>query len=157
MKYLIILLIILLSNSHLHSDPLSPFPLLDEINNVLYNKKEKDFKNELGRGIISALYSKGVVRNKFSQRCGCSLKGSNPNDPNNAQLPEYAQYSDNGLNTPLTGDSSLLKKSPNFYNNILLGDSLTQLGTTPDGKFTWNKDYAPGWGIVNGGVGMATS
>lgn len=157
MKYLNILLIILLSNSHLHSDPLSPFPLLDEINNVLYNKKEKDFKNELGRGIIAVLYSKGVVRDRFSQRCGCSLKGSNPNDPNNVQLPEYVQFSDDGTNVPLTGVSSLLKKSPNFYNNLLLGDSLTALGTSREAKYTWNKDYAPGWGIVNGGVGMATS
>ncbi|MBE7410588.1 MAG: hypothetical protein HS129_00765 [Leptospiraceae bacterium] len=109
MKYLKILLIILLSNSHLHSDPLSPLSVLDEINNVLYNKKEKDFKNELGRGILSVLYSKEVVKDRFSKRCGCSLKGSNPNEPNNIQIPEYDSFSDNGTNIPLTGDSSLLK------------------------------------------------
>jgi hypothetical protein len=132
-------------------------PILDEVNQHFYNQMEKDFRNQIGREVFSAYGSKLIVKEIFGKRCGCSLKGSDPDNPESNELEKYSKFSDNGVNSALTGDSSLLKESPNFYNNILLGDSLTQLGTTDKKTFTWNKDYAPGWGIINGGVGMATS
>lgn len=160
MKSIKIFLIIFLSTvSYLCSEPTyNPALILEEINNLLYAKKDKDFKTQLGWETLSRLASREyVIRPAFMARCGCSLKGSNPDAPGHLLLPEYTKFLDTPSNTPITSDSSILKQSPNFYNSILLGDSITQLGSTPGLMYTWNKDYAPGWGIINGGVGLSDS
>jgi hypothetical protein len=93
-------------------------------------------------------FTRENVRSQFRQSCGCALKGSQPFPVLNGsgEIESYAPYK--SLITP-SSDSDIAA-SPNQFNNLMLGDSITRLGGN------WNF-YTPGFGIVNAGVGSATS
>ncbi len=123
-------------------------PLADLIQADLNADMNSAMFDGIGEMIVLKYFT---VQPTFRNQCGCSLKAAQPRSvnffrPNRPALDSYARYESPIINS----FGADIDDSPNQYNNVMLGDSITELA----GDFTI---YTPGYGIVNAGVGGATS
>ena len=123
--------------------------IIDPITESIERVNTDDKNTSMYKDLLATIFAREqFVRPEFRKRCGCTLKGSLPLPviDGAGELSEYSRYK--SVINP-SSDADILG-SPNFYNNVMLGDSITRLGGN------WNV-YTPGFGIINGGVSSATS
>lgn len=122
--------------------------IIDQITDSIEQTNIKTQNEGMYKDLLATIFVREDVRRRFDRFCGCALKGNQPFPVSNGadELDQYSRY--RTLITPSTDAD--IAGSPNGYNNLMLGDSITQLGGN------WNL-YTPGFGIVNAGIGSATS
>ena len=136
--------------------PQAGLPFLDgPIADLIEQDLIGDMNSAMYEGAIEAWAVKAFfVQPFYRSRCGCSLKGHQPTPvqttfpPITPQLSAYDRYET--LIPDFNSFGADIDQSPNQYNNVMLGDSITQLA----GDFNV---YNPGYGIVNAGVSNSTS
>lgn len=124
--------------------------IIEELTSAVERKNVSDMNEAMYAGLTEAWGVKTFfVQPNFRARCGCALKGTGATYTPLVAPQEGAQYLPYRNLISSSTDQDILN-SPNQQNNLMLGDSVTFLG------FNWNF-YTPGFGIVNAGVGSATS